>query len=260
MKKTAVLLLLFCFSIFGFGQHYYQSAQRDQIQYAQFNSNQVGPSSYSIMYAVDAFVNIYNDAQREKTAREEAQSKVALLKRSYESYDVYPDSIATGWHNVIVTDNFKFCRDAKVFVKNNLIEEFVIDNSIRLNFTTTGKIRNGKNVVTLNRFNGERLEIVDVYFAYDLDEPRLASPPVDPGYVTFWTRRNKFVGRKIILGGVSYDGVSGALKDTPDCNQTGAVTVILKPGTYSFTAMKVGNDLDGTVEIKSNQCLLYELK
>ena len=128
------------------------------------------------MYAVNAFVNIYNDSKREQRAKDEAQSKLSMMKQNYGSYETYPDSIVSGWHNVVVTDNLKFCRDAKVLVRNNRIEEFVIDNCFPMNFIAAGKIKNGRNVVTLNKFNGEQLEIVDVYFLYDLDEPRLVTP------------------------------------------------------------------------------------
>jgi hypothetical protein len=233
--------------------------QINQTQNNQINNIQVGPSSYSVMYAVNAFVNVYNDSKKEQRAKDEAQSKLMLMKQTYNSYETFPDSIVTGWHNVIVTDNLKFCRDAKVFVRNNRIEEFVIENCYSLNFTAAGKIKNARNVLTLNKFNGDQLEIVDVYFLYDLDEPRLVTPPLVPGYVTFWTKKKGYINHKIIIEGTTYDGVTQVFKVAPRCDEFGTLTLVLKPGTYSFRAMKSGNDLDGVVNVKSDQCLLQLL-
>lgn len=217
------------------------------------------PSSYGVVYAVDAFVNLYNDVKEEQRAKEEAQSKLAVVKQTYASFNLYPDSVMSGWHNVVVTDNLRFCRDAKVLVKGNRIEEFAIDDCFPVSFTNTGKIKNARTVLTLNKFNGEQLEIVDVYFLYDLEQPQLVSPPVRPGYVTFWTRKNSYLNHDIILDTTTYDGVTQTFKTEPACDQPGTVTIMLKPGTYSLRAMKSGNDLEGKVEIKSNQCLLYLL-
>jgi hypothetical protein len=100
-------------------------------------------------------------------------------------------------------------------------------------------------VVKLQNFNGEQLEVVEVYFMYDLDEPVIVSPPIEPGYVTFWTNKPGFLGKEMLIGDVLYDGVTEKLKDKPDCGAAGARTLILKPGHYSFRALKTGNDHEG---------------
>lgn len=261
MKYAFSLLFLFLTSTICISQNYYsiRQTQINQSQSNQINNINIGPSSYSIMYAVNSFVNIYNDYKRERIAKEKAQAKLSLIKQNYTSYDSYPDTISTGWHNVIATDNFRFCREAKVYVKNNSIQEFVIDNCIRLNFTSAGKIKNAKNIVTLNKLNGEQLEIADIYFIYDIDEPTIATPPLDPGYVSFWTSKNKYVKRKIIINKMTFEGVSRTFDKIPQCSETGTFTLLLKPGTYPFRVMKSGNDLEGTIEIKSGQCLMYKM-
>lgn len=260
--NTVRILLVMCLALNSLFAQEYISIRQTQVNQTQVNTTnniQVGPSAYSVMYAVNAFVNVYNDAKREQRARDEAQSKLALLKQQYKSYESYPDSIITGWHNVIVTDNLKFCRDAKVFVKNNRIEEFAIENCYRLTFTATGKIKQARNVLTLNNFNGEQLEVVDIYFLYDLDEPRLVAPPVNPGFVTFWTKKKGYLQNEIILNGVRYGGVTGIFRASPMCDQIGTSTLVLKPGRYTFRAMKSGNDAEGTIEVRSDQCLLQQL-
>lgn len=253
-------IFVFCASVGDvLSQDVLNARHASSIHGHQTNYVEVGPSTYSVLYAVDAFVSIYKDAKAEQQAKEEVRSKLALLKQAYASSDSYPDSIAPGWHNVVVTDNLRFCRDAKVLVKGNRIEEFAIDDCFPVSFTNTGKIKNARTVLTLNKFNGEQLEIVDVYFLYDLEQPQLVSPPVRPGYVTFWTRRNSYLNHDIILDTTTYDGVTQTFKTEPACDQPGTVTIMLKPGTYSLRAMKSGNDLEGRVEIKSDQCLLYLL-
>lgn len=257
--KTSWILFSLCVAAIDLPGQDLLTARHTHATHHQTNYIETGPFSYSVMYAVDAFVNVYNDAKKEQQAKEEAQSKLAVVKQTYASYDSYSDSMMSGWHNVVVTDNFRFCRDAKVLVKGNRIEGFVVENCYPVSFANTGKIRNARTVLTLNRFNDEQLEIVDVYFLYDLEEPNPVDPPLRPGYVTFWTRKNSYVNRNIILDNVAYSGVTRTYTTEPACHEPGTVTLMLKPGTYSLRAEKSGNDLDGQVEIKSDQCLLYAL-
>ena len=256
MKITSTVLYLFTW-LCTYGQHYYNVNQ------TQINQTQIvnsGPSSSSLIYAVNTFANMFYDTKREKMAMEEAQAKLSMLKQSYNCYEAYPESIITGWHEVIVTDNLRFCRGAKVYVEDNKITEFVIDNCIRLSFTAPGKIKNAKTIVTINKFNGELFEMADVYFVYDIDGPSSATPPAYPGYVSFWTRSSKLVNRKIRVDQLYYDGVQLTFDSKPDCGSKGTVSLQLTPGRYSYRIYKSGNDLDGSFEIKSDQCLLQELE
>jgi hypothetical protein len=262
MKLSCLSLVAFTLSLQCVAQNYYsiRQTQVNQTQVTQVNNINSGPSSYSLNYAVNTFANIFNDKKREAIAKEEAQAKLNLLKQNYSSYNSYPDSISTGWHDVIVTDNLRFCRGAKVFVKKNRVSEVVIENCLRLNFTAPGRIKNAKTTVTINKFNGEQFEIADVYFIYDIDEPALTSPPINPGYVTFWTTKNKYVDKKIMVDKIPYDGIRLAFDEEPECHTNGAVNLQLVPGIYSFRLLKSGNDLEGTIEVKSDQCLIHKIE
>jgi hypothetical protein len=214
---------------------------------------------YSLQYAVNTFAGIYKDIERTRQAREEANSKISLLKTTYNSYSSHPDTITNGWHNVVATDNLNFCRDAKVLVSDNRITDFVIDNCIHLNFTSTGTIKKAKNVVTFKNFNGEKLEIAEVYFMYDIEEPVIVAPPIEPAYVCFWTKKSGYLTEKIEIDGNLIDGVRSKLAKEPECFGEGTVSLTLPPGRYSFRAMKSGNDHEGEVELKSGECLKYFL-
>lgn len=257
MKITSLATLFLFASLCSNGQHYYNVNQ------TQINQTQIvnsGPSSSSLIYAVNTFANMFYDTKREKMAMEEAKAKLNMLKQTYDAYETYPESITTGWHEVIVTDNLRFCRGAKVYVEDNRITEFVLDNCIRLSFTSPGKIKSAKAVVTINKFNGEMFEMAEVYFVYDIDEPSSATPPAYPGYVSFWTRSDKLVNRKIRVDQLYYDGVQFTFNSKPECGSKGTVSLQLKPGRYSYRVYKSGNDLEGSFEIKSDQCLLYEFE
>lgn len=216
-------------------------------------------TNHAIASAVRDFANLYEDTERLKRAQAEAAAKSELLKSNYMSHDTYPEQIVDGWHNVIVTDNLNFCREAKVLVADNRITEFAIENCFRVGFTAAGQIRKAKNLITLHNFNSEELSVAEVYFVYDMDGPSLTSAPEEPGYVSFWTKKTSFLYYDIIINDTTHEGLKQKTKDTPGCGDPNTLTVALKPGTHTFRAMKSGNDLEGTLDIKPGQCLVMEL-
>lgn len=235
-------------------------------QFNTVNSVQVGPSDHAYRYAVNSFINLFNDIRRERQAKDEASAKIKLLRDNYGDYDNYPETVTDGWHSVIVTDNVKFCRDAKVLVTNNRVKEFAIDNCIRIPVTPAGTIKKAKNTLTLQNFNGEQLEIVDAYFINDIDEQVVVDPPLDPGFVSFWTQSNPYVREKIVINGMVFtEGIPETFKPKrkgakePECFGQETFSLVLKPGRYNYRVFKSGNDKEGTFEIKAGECLKYEL-
>lgn len=235
------------------------SQRQYNVNYVRIENNQPLISPGAITYAVNTFANIYTDAKRTKRAREEAAAKIDILKTNYSNYESYPESIMDGWHKVMATDNFNFCREAKALVENNRIIEFAIDNCFKLNFSAVGQIKKGKNVITLQNFNGEELEVADVYFIFDMDEPVITTPPVEPGFISFWSSKGSYVDKVILINDIRYNGVKQKIKKAPNCGDPYTQTITLKPGSYTFRALKSGNDLDGSFEILAGQCLIYRL-
>lgn len=224
-----------------------------------------GPSDYAIQYAVNSFVNLYNDERMERNAKEQTASQLTILRDSYESKNSYPESIVDGWHDVIATDNLKFCRDAKVLVEENEVKAFVIDNCIPLDFRPTGGIKKGRTVGTILKNNGVQLQVVDIYFVYDLESPKTTDAPIEPGHVCFWSTSSRFVGQTIFIDGAPMDGISVTLETDrkmgePECFADGMLSLVMKPGRYTLHAQKRGRDVLGVIEIKSGECLNYRLK
>ncbi len=238
-----------------------QEAQENRLKSSSFFYG----SSFD--YAVYEFSNILNDnlnnkkeQQRLDLLRQQSIAKLGIIKNQYSGYSEFPSVINDGWHSAIASDNINFCKDVKVLVKNNRIIKFVIDNYIPLNFMVTGQIKNAKNVVTLNNFNGEQLNIIEVYFIYDIEEQTIVPEPIRPGYVCFWTDINNYSDIQLRFDNVLMEKFTVRFEVMPDCFSNGMVCRILKPGTYSFVALGKGAiDWEGTIEIKENMCLRYRL-
>lgn len=218
-------------------------------------------------YAVYEFSNILRsnllnkkEQQRIELSKQQSLAKLSIIKSQYSEYTEFPETINDGWHSAIATDNFNFCKEVKVLVKSNRIIKFVVDNYIPINFTATRDIKKAKNVISLKDFNGEQLNIVEVYFLYDMDEQHIVQEPIKPGYVCFWSDMKNYSDILIKLEGVRMENLSLQFDSEPECFSKGMVCRILKPGKYSFTALGKGAiDWKGTFEIKENMCLNYRL-
>ena len=223
--------------------------------------------SSSFNYAIFEFSNILEanlnnkkELQRQENAKKQAIAKLGMIKTQYSEYTTYPATIIDGWHSAIATDNLNFCKDVKVEVKNNKIIKFILDNYIPMNFMATREIKNAKNIVTIKNFNDEQLNIVELFFIYDIDEPRIVPEPLKPGYVCFWTDINRNYEKiEIKVDHVNMERFTVSYDSKPDCFSNGMVCRILKPGTYSMVAKGAGKRWKGTFEIKENMCLEYRL-
>lgn len=221
----------------------------------------------SFDYAVYEFSNILwghlsnkKEQQRLEQAKQQSLAKLSIIKTQYSSYETYPDTITDGWHSAIATDNFNFCKDVKVFVENNRITRFVIDNYIPLNFMSTGEIKKAKNVVTLKNFNGEQLNIVEIYFLYDIEEPRIVPEPMKPAYICFWTDIKNYKDILLDFDNKRMERFSVRFEIEPDCFSNGMICRIVKPGTYSYLARGKGAiSWKDTFEVGENVCIKVRL-
>lgn len=221
----------------------------------------------TVDYAILSFVNLAVDNNRNKKALQKLEEdkrqsilKLENIKTQYLSYSKYPDSISDGWHSIVVTDNSLFCKDAKVLIKANKIQKFVIDNYIPVNFTPLGKIAKSKTKITLKNFNGQQLNILDIYFLYDIDEQVIVDPPIEPGYICFWTDSRRYDQIQVILDTYPINRFTVEFDKEPNCFADGMVVRILKPGRYSYRALKHGTDHKGDFIIKSGYCLKHKVR
>ena len=218
-------------------------------------------ATFEFSNILKANLNNKREQQRQENAKKQAIAKLGMIKTQYSEYTSYPSTITDGWHSAIATDNLNFCKDVKVQIKNNKIVKFVLDNYIPMNFMSTREIKNAKNIVTIKNFNDEQLNIVELYFIYDIDEPRLVPEPIKPGYVCFWTDINrKYEEIELKVDNIVLERFTVSYDSKPDCFSNGMVCRILKPGTYSMIADgRGGKRWKGTFEIKENMCLEYRL-
>lgn len=221
----------------------------------------------SFDYAVYEFSNILwghltnkREQQRLAQARQQSLAKLQIIKSQYSSYESYPETITDGWHSAIATDNINFCKNVKVLINDNRIVRFIVDNYIPLNFMTMGEIKDAKNVVTLKNFNEEQLNIVEVFFLYDIEEPTVVPEPIKPGYVCFWSDIKYQNEILLDLDNQRMERLTVRFNSEPDCFSNGMVCRILKPGTYSYLARGKGAiSWEDTFEVKENQCLKIKL-
>jgi len=218
----------------------------------------------SMDYAVYAFSNVMwanlnnkREMQRLQYEREQSMVKLGMIKAQYAGYDTFPAKIIDGWHNVVATDNSNFCKDAKVLIKNNRVIRFVIENCIPINFLATGEIKKAKNIITLKNFNGEQLNLLELYFLYDIEQQIVAPAPGLPGYVCFWTDHGKPENIVLKMDDKLMEKFTVHFDKQPECFEKGTICRILKPGTYSYFADKRGGagSWRGTFEVKPGYCI-----
>lgn len=278
MKKSVVILISLSFillSSFGFiltrqGDKNYVDVPfliegKDAPEVEQYRRSLFIGNSFD--RAVNQFANILKENQRSKreqqkleNAREQSRAKLSIIRTQYDSYTEYPEQISDGWHGAIATDNMNFCKDVKVLVKNNRIERFVIDNSIPINFSTTGSINNAKCVITLQNFNKEQLNIVEVYFLYDIESQNIVQKPINPGFVCFWSDLKNYDDIILFIDGITTEKIKARHMSEPDLFSDGCVIRILKPGMYNYRALGRGAiDWEDSFEVKSGKCLNIRL-
>jgi len=218
----------------------------------------------SMDYAVYAFSNVMyanlnnkRELQRLQYEREQSMAKLGMIKAQYAGYDTFPAKIVDGWHNVIATDNTNFCKDAKVLIKNNRVTRFVIEDCIPINFLATSEIKKAKNIITIKNFNGEQLNLLELYFLYDIEQQNITSAPGQPGYVCFWTDHWKPENIVLKMDDKLMEKFTVGFDKEPECFAKGTICRILKPGTYSYFADKRGGagSWRGTFEIKPGYCI-----
>lgn len=275
MKRFTLLVLVIVFSQSMFaqreGEYSYSAVEFDIVSAEEDNSISHPKNTFflgsTFDYAVMEFTNVFvenirskREQERVANTRKKSLAKLNIVKQQFSEYEVLPEQITDGWHRAIATDNINFCKDVKVLVKNNKIIKFVIDNYVPLNFMEIRGIKNAKGLVTLNHFNGEELNIVEIYFFYDLEEQKIVSDPIKPGFVCFWSDMKNYEKIQITFNTVRMKNLSVQFESEPECFSNGTVCRILEPGFYSYIALGKGSiNWKGTFEVEENMCIKVRL-
>jgi hypothetical protein len=209
-----------------------------------------------------AFAHLNNKLEQQRIEMERARSitKLEMVITQYKSSAEYPEKILDGWHNVIATDNSNFCKDAKVLIKGNKVQRFVIEDYLPVNFLPFGEIKKAKTTISLQNFNNEQLSILELYFIYDIDEQIVIPEPPKPCFVCFWTDMLSFNAIKISLDNIPLENFITRFDSIPAPFQNGSICRIIKPGLHSVMALGRGAiDWKDPFEIRPGQCLRYRL-
>jgi hypothetical protein len=204
--------------------------------------------------------------KNEQLKKEKAIAMMSQVKTYYNSLQTYPVKIPDGWHKVISMNNYDFCEERKVYVTNNQVTKYVIDDWNERKVSYPSNINKAKAIVQLKLDDGTNGDLVELYFLEYINNPNsYTSPPVAPGKISFWTRWKNAGSMVLYLEDMYVEKFDSYFPEgTPNCGQKGTVTVTYKPGTYKFKVVSDGlwstKTWEGTVTIYAGGCQLQELK
>ena len=257
-KQYLFILVVLCFQIKAIAQDSsYTGTDMSALAKSMKDESMRLMHVRNLQFLFDSFAGYGADEKKIKKEKELAALRINTLKEKFDQHKKYPDSIATGWHIVALTDNKEFYKEAKVYVAKNSILQLVIQECIRLR-CTKAQVKNAGSVITLTDINSG-VEALNVYFINDLDSAALIDAPMPPGFVCFWTSKAKYLKERLMISGIERDFISKLHETEPECFETGVPFYMLKPGTYKLRATKTGNDREASFEIKSGMCLKYRL-
>jgi len=204
--------------------------------------------------------------ERNKQIRQErAVGMMNQVKSYYNSLNQFPNTINNGWHNVISMNNYDFCEQRKVYVENNKVTKYVIDDWDERPISYSLLINKGKTILQLLNDEGEKGDTIELYFLEYLNNPNsFAKPPIGSGKVSFWTNWKRSGNMELYFDG-NYAGkfTSFFENGSPFCGQQGTITIKYKPGTYEFRVVSEGNfatkTWKGNITITPNGCFLQGL-
>lgn len=254
MKKNYLTLILILTSVVAFGQTYMQV---NQMAYQQNNIQINNYGMRSVAHAMIDFTNAWEDENRKARALNRTKVQLDMLRNQYSNKTEFPE-IVDGWHLVKITDNFKYCSDAKVLISDGKLKKIILNNysGHSADFNVMTPIKNAKAVINWELPN-RGTDIAEVYFVYDLNGPNLKDAPKKPGFITFWSDHRKAKTIEVWMGQSKVGELSKKINKA-ECFSEGGLTLELRPGRYEFKAAARGAmDWRGSFVIKEDQCLTY---
>ena len=124
----------------------------------------------------------------EQQKKEKAVGMMSQVKAYYNSLTTFPDKISDGWHKVISMNNYDFCQERKVYVVDNKITKYVIDDWMEKSFSYSPVINKAKAMGQLVNDDGSSADMVELYFLEYINNPNaVTSTPTGSGKISFWT-------------------------------------------------------------------------
>lgn len=196
-------------------------------------------------------LNRQNEAEKERIKRENALYMIDQINAYYKAANSYPQTVRNGWHNVYASNGYDFCEIRKVYVENNKITQYVVDDWNYRNIASTLPIKNGTTSITVNK--NDMLTIVFLEYIYEPE--KTIQPPKEAGSISFWHNKKGGGDTDIWVDGIYIGAITSYFnKVEPNCGQEGTLTFKYKPGTYQYEAQNNRNKWNGTITIRSGQC------
>lgn len=253
MKTIITILLTSLFSALSFGQ----VNQYDRPASTSYRNTYV-PMDFNSLYKL-ADAAEARKQREEQIQKEKITNSINQVKSYYGSASTFPDIIKDGWHNVISTNNYDFCEERKVYVLNNKVVKYVIDDWMERKISYQSVITKAKAMIQTIQDDGSKSDMLDLYFIEDIGNPNnYVSPPLIPGKVCFWTNVKKGGEIKVFIEDRYYGSVTSYFsdEDKPTCAQYGTLVFEYKPGVYSYKAYNDKRTWSGFITITSDACKL----
>jgi hypothetical protein len=192
----------------------------------------------------------------ERERKEKAQATIKQTKEIYKTFESFPETITDGWYNVTVTNNFDFCEERKVYIEDQTVKKYIVDNWKEIPVAFSGKIEKAKVIVKMQN------DYLDIYFLETTINPAKPQtrPPLNPGKIGFWTDYRKSGNVDLYVDGEFIGTLKSYFEEgEPNCEQEGVITFTYKPGTYNFEAKSEKLTWSGKITIYENQCVKQKL-
>lgn len=263
MKRIHFLLLMLVSTLAQSQVYHYYSRTTTKYTY--------GPYYFATTMS---FVNkVYEDKKQkeyEQQMAEKMKKRIVDIKDYYTSLKTYyPTTVSNGWHEVVLLVGDEYIDDAKAHVSGNKIDRMVWDDFVEQELTFSGPIIEGKTGFKIKDGSGPFEGLINAYFInYIADKNSQATAPPTPGRVTFWTDNKQEYQE---LYAQFEDAVVGPFTtfsdrySRPECYDEKQVSIIYKPGKYSFKALKKSGGssyktlYEGTVIIEEGGCTRIQI-
>jgi hypothetical protein len=196
--------------------------------------------------------------------RDRAQYQMSIVHDFYQSQKIYPDKIPDGWHIVVAMNNYDFCGEAKVFVRDDTIFQYVVEDWKYRVLVGPAMIVNGRSALQLENEKSKRKKKrihLDLYFVDYMNDPgTISTPPVPAGKASFWA--GDVTGDQVVvfINGEEKGRFSPAYYGSaPGCGEKSTLTIEYKSGTHDFRAINSRNVWRGTITIYPGDCTLQVL-
>lgn len=242
---------------------YQQGGQGTTQQQQQYQSTYVSPNYDLLMKALEMKQAQYE--KNEQLKKEKAIGMMNQVKSYYSSLSNFPVNISDGWHKVISMNNYDFCEERKVYVSNNKVTKYVIEDWMEKKISYPATINNAKTIIQLINEDGTSGDMVELYFLAYINNPNsYTSAPIGSGKISFWTNWKNSGNMELYFDGMYAGKFSSYFANgSPNCGQQGTITITYKPGTYNFKAVSQGGwsnkTWEGTVTIYAGGCQLQGL-